>query len=166
MVVVADWRASSCPRPGSRPPRPRHQSSDASGSRHPRPYRGGPQQTTRRRGAAGAASLPLTPWCHLGQRNCLPLLCPCPRGEGPRQRRWEPWRGRCEPRRQAGGLQPAHRRSGSHGEGPGHRSSEPPRRSRRGSAAWPRLPSLALDCRRARGCPGEGLGTRGRRTHQ
>jgi hypothetical protein len=51
-------------------------------------------------GATGVASLPPTPRCHLGRRNCLQPLCPCPRGGGPRRGRWEP-------RRQAGGLQPA-----------------------------------------------------------
>jgi hypothetical protein len=42
MVVVAeDWRASVRPGLGSRSPRPRQQSFDASGSRPPRPQRGG-----------------------------------------------------------------------------------------------------------------------------
>jgi hypothetical protein len=37
---------------------------------------------TCRRGVAGVASLPPTPRCHLGRRNCLQPLCPCPRGGG------------------------------------------------------------------------------------
>jgi hypothetical protein len=45
---------------------------------------------TRRRGAASVASLPLTPRWHLGRRNCLQSLCPCPRGGGPRRGHWEP----------------------------------------------------------------------------
>jgi hypothetical protein len=120
---------------------------------------GGPKQMTHRLGAASVASLPLTPRCHLGRRNCLQPLCPCPRGGGPR-------RGRSEPRRHAGGLQLAHRRSGSRGGGPSGRSGEPLRRSRRGSAAWPRSPSSTLGHRRAQGCPRGGSGTQGRRTHQ
>jgi hypothetical protein len=40
-VVVEDWCASACPRPGSRTPRPCQRSSDAFGSRPPRPQRGG-----------------------------------------------------------------------------------------------------------------------------
>jgi hypothetical protein len=45
---------------------------------------GGPKQATRWRDAAGVASLPLTPRCHLGWRRCLQPLYPCPRGWGPR----------------------------------------------------------------------------------
>jgi hypothetical protein len=70
--------------------------------------------------------------------------------------RWEPRRGRWEPRRQTGGLHPVHRRSGSRGGGPGRRSGELPRRSRRGPTAWPRSPSSALDRRRAQRCLREG----------
>jgi hypothetical protein len=87
------------------------------------------------------------PQSYLGQghrrRYRLQPLCPSPRDWGPR-REW-----RCEPHRRAGDLQPAHRRSGSHGGGPGRRSGEPPCRSRRGSAAWPRSPSSGLGHRRA-----------------
>jgi hypothetical protein len=57
-----------------------------------------------------------------------------------------------------GGLQSMHQRFGSHGGGPGRRSGEPPHRSRRGLAAWPRSPSSTLDCRREQGCPGEDQG--------
>jgi hypothetical protein len=92
------------------------------------------------------------PWCHLGRRNYLQPLCPCPKGGEPRRGRWEP-------HRQAGGLQPMHQRSGSRSEGPGRRSSEPPCRSRRGSAAWPRSPSSTLGRRRAQECPWGGSGT-------
>jgi hypothetical protein len=45
--------------------------------------------------------------------------------------------------------------------GPGRRSGEPPCRSHRGLAAWPRSSSSTLGCRRAQGCPGGGSGTQG-----
>jgi hypothetical protein len=45
-------------------------------------------------------------------------------------------------------------------------ADEPPRRSHRRSAAWPKSPSSTLGRRRAQGCPRGGLGTQGRRTHQ
>jgi hypothetical protein len=41
---------------------------------------GGPKQTIRRRDAAGVASLPPTPQCHLWRKSCLQPLCPYPRG--------------------------------------------------------------------------------------
>lgn len=115
---------------------------------------GGPKQATRRRDAACVASPPPTPRSHLGQRHCSQPLCPCPRGWGP-QRDW-----RWKPYQWAGDLQPVHRRSESHGGGPGHRSGEPPRRCRRGSAAWPGSLSATLDHRRAPGCSGEYQGLR------
>jgi hypothetical protein len=153
VVVAADPMVVVAARPGhgSRLPRPHRQSADASGSRPPRPQRGGGglKQAIRRHVATGIASLPPTPRRHLGQRSYLQPLCPCPRGGGPRRRCGKLWRGRWEPRRQTGGLRPARRRSGSRGGGPDRRSDEPPRRSRRESAAWPRSPSSALDHRRA-----------------
>jgi hypothetical protein len=88
------------------------------------------------------------PRSYLGRRHSLQPLCLCPRGWGPR-RGW-----RWELHRWARDLQPMHRRSGSREGCPGRRSSEPPRRCRRGSAAWPRSPSSGLVHRRAPGCSG------------
>jgi hypothetical protein len=93
------------------------------------------------------------PRCHLGWRRCFQPLYPCPRGWGPQWGRWEP-------HRRAGDLQPVHLKSRSRSGGPGRRSGEPPRRSRRGSAAWPRSSSSALGRRRAQGCSGEDQGLR------
>jgi hypothetical protein len=47
-----------------------------------------------------------------------------------------------------------HWRSGSHGGGLDLQFGGPPRRSRRGSAAWPKSPSSALRHRRAQRCSG------------
>jgi hypothetical protein len=120
---------------------------------------GGSKQMTRRHGAADIASLAPTPWCHLGQRNYLQPFCPCPRGGG---------RGGGAGSH-AGRLGASSRRirdPNSVVGGPIHRSSEPSRRSRRRSAAWPGSSSSNLGHRKAQGCPRGGLGTQGRRTHQ
>jgi hypothetical protein len=89
-----------------------------------------------------------------GAEALLVAPLPLPKGLGPR------WGWRWEPHQRAGDLQPVHRRSGSRGGGPDHRSGEPPRRCHRGSAAWPRSPSSGLGHRRAQGCLGEYQGFR------
>jgi hypothetical protein len=98
------------------------------------------------------------PPSYLGRRHRLQPLYPCPRGWGPlRDWRWEP-------HRWARDLQLVHRRSRSREGGPGRRSSEPPRRCRRGSTAWPRSPSSGLGHRRAQGCPGGVSGIQGQKS--
>jgi hypothetical protein len=93
-------------------------------------------------------------------------LLPLSKGRGPRRGRWEPRQECWGQRRQTGGLQPVHRRSGSRGGGPGRRSGEPPRRSRRGSGVWPAPLIAALDHHRAPRCPRGVSRIQGRRTHQ
>jgi hypothetical protein len=127
---------------------------------------GGPKRTIHRRGAADVSFPPPTPRRRLGWRSCLQPLCPCPRVRGPRWGLGKLWRGRWGPRQQSRGLQPVHRRFGSHDWGPDRRSGEPRRRARRESAAWPKSPSSTLRHRKVQGCPRGGLETQGRRTHQ
>jgi hypothetical protein len=83
------------------------------------------------------------------------LAAPLPlsKGQGATAEAWEALAGRWGPRRQTGGLRPARRRFGSCGGDLSRQSGEPPRRSRRGSAAWPKSPSSTLRRRRAQRCP-------------
>jgi hypothetical protein len=165
-VVAGDWRASARPGPRSQSPRPRQQSSDAFRSRPPRPQRGGPKKMLHRRGAADVSSPPPTSRRRLGRRSYLQLLCPWPRGGGPRRGSEKLRRGCWGPRQQSGRLQTAHQRSGSRDGGPGRRSGEPRCHARQGLVAWPNSPTSTLHRRRAQRCPREGLETQGRRTHQ
>jgi hypothetical protein len=122
VVVVEDWHVSARPGPGGWPPRPHRRSSVASGHRPPRPRWEGPRPATRRRDAAGVASLPPYPLYHLGRRSYWQPLCPCPWGWGPQGELQSP-------HQRAGNLRPVHLGSRSHGGGPGRRSGEPPRHS-------------------------------------
>jgi hypothetical protein len=70
-----------------------------------------------------------------GVEELLAAPLPLSKGRGPWWKRGKLRRGRWGPRRQSGGLQPAHRRSGSHDGGPDRCSGELQRHARRGSAA-------------------------------
>jgi hypothetical protein len=92
MVVVAeDWRASVRPGLGSRSPRPRQQSFDASGSRPPRPQRGGGGSETndpsarRSRRLLSSSDTPAPP----GVEELLAAPLPLSKGQGATMGAWE-----------------------------------------------------------------------------
>jgi hypothetical protein len=89
--VAEDWRASARPGPGSRSPRPRQQSSNASGSQPLRPQRGGGGVRNKRPVGAAQPTSPLllrhpsTAWVEELLATPLPLS----KGRGATAGAWE-----------------------------------------------------------------------------